>query len=410
HRAIANILQLATPVMGSIGMYQVWSGLLNKFGFAPYKVIDAGSYIQIHRGTEIKTLVTGRIGYTTHPVYNNDPDDRKLIPQAMSDLACYCYRGVKLHGDSDFIIDIDSDFVVNDFCRDMDKRFRYYDGATLRVKNNWAILRYDGRREDRHLSDGIMLSGRFSSNYYHQMYELMIRLLLLDKAEIPESVPLIVDEIVFRVESLTHIFNNLNSSGRKVITIGSKEVIGFDQLYTFSGVNQIPPHTRKIRDIVCTNVVFDLDLTLAMRDRLLVIGSTRQFPRRIFLTRKNTSHRHFNENEVFSLLQGYGFESVAPEEYSIEDQIALFHNAEVIVGGTGAAFTNLLFCSYGCKVICLQHIIADSSIFSTIARVVGVEMRYCTQGNKTANVHGNFVIEPTCLEATLYKMICCETL
>ncbi|MEG1904621.1 MAG: glycosyltransferase family 61 protein [Bacteroidales bacterium] len=346
-----------------------------------------------------------RVGYTTHPVYNNDPDDQELIPRAMSDLACYYYRDVKLHGDSDFVIDSKNRCVINDFYNELDRRFQIFDGLLYRLKGKIAILRYDGRREDRHLSDGIMLSGRFSSNYYHQMYELMIRLLLLDKAEIPESVPLIVDEIVFRVESLTHIFNNLNSSGRKVITIGSKEVIGFDQLYTFSGVNQIPPHTRKIRDIVCTNVVFDLDLTLAMRDRLLVIGSTRQFPRRIFLTRKNTSHRHFNENEVFSLLQGYGFESVAPEEYSIEDQIALFHNAEVIVGGTGAAFTNLLFCSYGCKVICLKGIVSDNPVFTTVAMGVGVQMRYCTDRRVTKNIHGNFVIEVSSLDSMIKQYV-----
>jgi capsular polysaccharide biosynthesis protein len=36
--------------------------------------------------------------------------------------------------------------------------------------------------------------------------------------------------------------------------------------------------------------------------------------------------------------------TIYPEEYPVEDQIALFNNARIIVGCAGAAFANVLYC------------------------------------------------------------------
>lgn len=104
-----------------------------------------------------------------------------------------------------------------------------------------------------------------------------------------------------------------------------------------------------------------------MRDKLLLFKSNLATPKRIFLTRKSTKKRHYNESEVWGVLKEYGFEVVAPETYTFCEQMALFNNADYIVGGSGAAFTNLLFCHSGCKVICFRSIRNYSPIFSTIA-------------------------------------------
>ena len=61
-----------------------------------------------------------------------------------------------------------------------------------------------------------------------------------------------------------------------------------------------------------------------------------------------------NENEIMDILKPYGFVSISPECLTFEEQVSLFHGAKWIIGGTGAAFTNVLFCSEGCKILCIR--------------------------------------------------------
>ena len=52
-----------------------------------------------------------------------------------------------------------------------------------------------------------------------------------------------------------------------------------------------------------------------------------------------------NESEIKSRLEKVGFQSVKLSNISLENQIQIFKNAEIIVGLHGAGFTNLIFCN-----------------------------------------------------------------
>lgn len=58
-----------------------------------------------------------------------------------------------------------------------------------------------------------------------------------------------------------------------------------------------------------------------------------------------------NESAVIAALTAHGFEVVTPESLAHTEQVSLFSNAQVVIGTTGAALTNLLFCRPGCHVI-----------------------------------------------------------
>jgi len=67
-------------------------------------------------------------------------------------------------------------------------------------------------------------------------------------------------------------------------------------------------------------------------------------PKRIFISRQGQDRRKIiNFEEVMDLLRDYGFESVRPEELSIEEQIRLFDQAEIIIGVFGAGLTGMIF-------------------------------------------------------------------
>ena len=134
--------------------------------------------------------------------------------------------------------------------------------------------------------------------------------------------------------------------------------------------------------------------------------NTNKFPKKIFLLRKNASkRRNFNEDEVFSALKKYGFIGIFPEEYSISDQVTIFHQAEIIAGGSGAAMTNIICCTSSCKVMIFAKDEKPYSAFSTIAKIFGIKLIYITEqhnnNKKIKNLHEPFEINIRILNETI---------
>jgi capsular polysaccharide biosynthesis protein len=74
--------------------------------------------------------------------------------------------------------------------------------------------------------------------------------------------------------------------------------------------------------------------------------------RRIYVSRNDTPRRRIaNENEIMPMLSGHGFEAVPPGRLSFRDQVALFGEADVVIGPHGAGLTNILFAPHTAKVL-----------------------------------------------------------
>lgn len=80
------------------------------------------------------------------------------------------------------------------------------------------------------------------------------------------------------------------------------------------------------------------------------------YEKKIYLSRSQIiSHRNLkNENEVENIVKQLGYKVIYPEKLSIIEQAKVFNNAEVILGATGAAFTNIIFCKQGTKIGVIQ--------------------------------------------------------
>ena len=67
---------------------------------------------------------------------------------------------------------------------------------------------------------------------------------------------------------------------------------------------------------------------------------------RIYITRKHApgGRRILNEVEVMRVLEPHGFVPCVLESLSIEEQISLFYDAEMVVAPHGAGLTNILYC------------------------------------------------------------------
>jgi len=90
-------------------------------------------------------------------------------------------------------------------------------------------------------------------------------------------------------------------------------------------------------------------------------NSDKSFARKIFISRKDSPARYIlNEDEIFKLFEPLGFVRYELSKMTLEQQVLLFQNAEIVVGEHGAGFTNLLFCKSGTIVIELFQALVDT--------------------------------------------------
>lgn len=91
--------------------------------------------------------------------------------------------------------------------------------------------------------------------------------------------------------------------------------------------------------------------------------------KRIYVARGAAPRRRvLNEPAVERLLAGYGVTAVNPGALSFTDQVALFADAEIVVGAHGAGLTNAVFMGPGGALIELTH---DKRVVWTYHEVAG---------------------------------------
>jgi len=90
----------------------------------------------------------------------------------------------------------------------------------------------------------------------------------------------------------------------------------------------------------------------------------KSFSKKVFVSRKDGfCRRILNEDEIFELFEPLGFVRYELSKMTIEEQISLFQNAEIVVGEHGAGFANLLFCKSGTVVIELFQALVETCVW-----------------------------------------------
>lgn len=95
-------------------------------------------------------------------------------------------------------------------------------------------------------------------------------------------------------------------------------------------------------------------------------------PEKIFITRKNARYRiTHNEAQIQAWLEGKGFTALAPENYSVREQMNLFKNARIIIGSHGAGFSNLIFARSCELIVDIIHREHPQDCFYNLAAALG---------------------------------------
>lgn len=390
-------------------LYGFYKLLIRRFNLSVLPVVNAELYKEKTENVQIILVESNRVGVTANIIMAGNEEDTILTEKPIPDLRLKLYKNVCIQGNSDVVVDAQNEFVISEEAYNLEENLEIIDGLLYRTADNVCLLRDNLRHSMEHIQAGIMISGKFCNNYYHLMYENFNKLVYLNGLDIPSEVPIIIDRKTLAIPSCKTIFNILTKgSTRPVFEIDSNKLYIFDLLYCLDHVNVIPSN-RKNPSIPSDLLYSPFGIT-CLREKLLPYRTVSPNPKRLFLSRNNTKRRRFNEDEVFCVLQKYGFERIAPESYCFEDQIAMFNDAEFIVAGSGAALTNLLFVNTNCVVICFgvstYNQAFDMPIFNTIANINGARFYFFPRNNKgNDNVHANFEIDCIDFEKKIKSLI-----
>ena len=131
--------------------------------------------------------------------------------------------------------------------------------------------------------------------------------------------------------------------------------------------------------------------------------------KKVYLQRLNNKLRPItNLNEVELLLFKSGFEFIDVGSLDFFEQIELFQNADVVIGASGASFTNLLFMHKDSKAINFYPSASATNyyVFQPLADVSGVDLIHflTTPTNGEVSVHAEASIDLKNLELFLKEI------
>lgn len=255
------------------------------------------------------------------------------------------------------------------------------------------------------VEEAISLLGFASSNYYHFTVEIISRLAYIDQFKQYRDTPILIDEDVKRYNQLIEILD-LFKGEHPVKYVKKAEYINVEKLILPS-MNTWMPINVKSQDLfeVSDNIIAQSAVDNVRRAAECYLNDSEN--RRIYLSRKNAKNaRLTNAAEVEELFRDAGYEIVYTEELSYADQVRLFSSAKCIVGATGAALTNVIYCNPGTIIGCIIPRSYNFYIYSTLAYMVDCKPIFLdaeiTVKTQYVSLGAYMVDEKTCIDYIKY--------
>ena len=110
--------------------------------------------------------------------------------------------------------------------------------------------------------------------------------------------------------------------------------------------------------------------------------------------------RCINEDTLLEEATRRGYRAVSPEALTFRAQAALFYDADVIVGVSGAAFANLVFCRPHTRIVCARNEVSGNVTYAKLAEGFDLDFSYYDGTSRDVAVvkdHSTFEVDPTAL-------------
>ncbi len=233
-------------------------------------------------------------------------------------------------------------------------------------------------------------------NYAHWMTEVLPKIRIFCSIKEYQKIPIIIDDLLHenQMESLLAVVGG----NRSVIVLSKGCGLFVKELYFTSSTGYVPFQKRGNADSTASHGLFSPYALQMVVDRLSEWSAAidkENLPKRIYV-RRNSSYRSLkNQAELEKVISQLGFEIIQPEKWSLSQQVALFENADVVVGPTGASFANIMFCRPGTKIVILAYWHPDMVYWywQNIACSTNKQIKYVLGAPLSRNLpHSDFVV------------------
>ncbi|MCS3469746.1 capsular polysaccharide biosynthesis protein [Pseudomonas sp. JUb42] len=277
-----------------------------------------------------------------------------------------------------------------------------YHGQTL------ALVRQAPQAEL--IEKGLLVTGGSEVNYYHWVLEILSQLQFI--GELPgeyDDYPLLISGHSQNIPAIKALIGAIGSA-RPVVFLKSVAAYCVTDLLLVSAPNNCITNYKGESRSIAENSFARPESINFLRGKALSLAADidpGSLPKRVFLGRKGFL-RPYNQSEILARLEPLGFVCVYMEEQDIHHQVAIMANADIIIGPTGAAWTNIIFATRGARALCWMAEEAGAiSFFSNLAAIVGVEMDYIPYQAQTSDsreiYYKGYTIEPDTIVAWLTK-------
>ena len=260
---------------------------------------------------------------------------------------------------------------------------------------------------------GIAVFGSGSSNWYHWLIEIMPSAFLSESlSKDYDDFELMIPEHCATSSTFRDSLDLFAVTRSRILMPSGKnfsveKLIGIDPVMV-GPMNMQSLQWPEVADY-SQNARVLLKYRAAILDRLNLTPS--HSSRRIFLARSK-DRRSFNQSELMEISQRYGFEVVYPEKMTFREQVQLYLESSFIVGASGAAFANILFCQPNTQSLTwLLPQYSGFCAYSNLANVVGVKLNYLfvepqVPINSTFDAYSaSYILSPSNFEIALKQMV-----
>jgi capsular polysaccharide biosynthesis protein len=322
-------------------------------------------------------LVTPHDHYLFPPVYVAELDNALI------------YGGTNLVFTSDAVICHD----LYDFARDYTSEELHGRHVIDAKKLRMRLLRHDATPEK--IAAAATFVDACAPNYAHWLTEVLPRIAAFCTVDEFANIPILVNDGLHRniMESLALIVG----PEREIITLPVGRGAEVGRLYVTSVAGYVPFERRDAKlenhshGLFCPAAFQEIRARFSsFNDRL----SQQEWPRKIYLRRTSGARRVTNSTEIEQALLKAGYVAVEPEKLTFVQQVALFSNAEDVVGSSGAALANMIFAPSTTNVNILIGKLENTSYWywQNMAVASGKNVVYFLGKSQSNSIHADFYI------------------
>ncbi|MFT0891834.1 glycosyltransferase family 61 protein [Pseudochelatococcus sp. G4_1912] len=278
------------------------------------------------------------------------------------------------------------------------------------LHNNDLLLKYTVELTPT-LESGIHLFKEYEQNYFHFIFEIALKLYLIEREElVPPHIPLLIpNDLDGRLYDMISL---LKHPDRRAIHLKRNVPYRVNRLFYMSDVSRIVDAYEGVPDESFTFMSPTLVADFARYVKEELGEDKNTIRRRLFLMRSSERRGLVNQRDVVDAILGEDFEAASLELLSLAGQVKVMSEASVVIGATGAAFANLVWCAPGTQVLILypDHPLNNRTFWNRIGQAIGLQITYLDgerQGRHVGKygMHDDFKIDVDIFDSSVRGLI-----